>query len=74
MEKVSFEKLQDSVDKIAHYLATEVPRRDEVATKEDPYQKADKTDVKKIEDKIDIILNGMDKQGQQYYTNGAGCF
>ena len=54
MGKVTIETLNDSVEKIAQYLITEVPRRSEVATKEDLKQKADKKDV-------DKLLEGQDK-------------
>ena len=52
--EVTLETLNNSVEKIAQYLATEVPRRSEVATKEDLKQKADKKDV-------DKLLEGQDK-------------
>ena len=51
--------VNDSFEKIAQYLANYV------VTKEDLEQKADKKDVKKLEEKMDALLGGMDKQAGQ---------
>ena len=78
-------EVDNKVDKLAEYVMNEVALKNDVPTKNDFNaairtiqtaldQKADKKDVDEIKHDLQIIMNGMDKQGQQYYTHGAGCF
>ena len=63
MEKVRLEQTHALLEKLAEYVMTKLPTRQEVDDK--LALKADKADVERLDNKINMILEGMDAQIQQ---------
>ncbi len=70
MADITLEKTHALLDKLASYVMTALPTRNELDQK--LAQKADKTDVDRLEkrvhtldEKMNLLLNGMDAQAHQ---------
>lgn len=61
-EKIA--QVDEKIDPLAEHMLNNLPTREEINVKLE--QKADKKDVHKWEEKMDTLLNGMDKQAQQF--------
>ena len=65
MSKITLEKTYALLEKLAEYVMNEVPTRKEMDAKlacleRRLEEKADKQDVKRLEEKVDRIIEGMD--------------
>ena len=60
MSDITLEKTHALLEKLADYVMTEIP-----AIKEKLDQKANKADLDQLENKVNLLLDGMDAQAQQ---------
>ena len=74
MSEITPQKTHALLEKLAEYVMNEVPRKSEVASKDELIGVRDelKTDINELQEdvqnikgKLNIILDGMDKQTQQ---------
>ncbi len=74
MLKITLEKTHELLEKLAGYVMNEVPRKNEVASKDELIAIRDelktdinelREDVQEVKGNVNSILDGMDKQAKQ---------
>ena len=63
MSKPTPEKTHALLEKLAEYVMSKLPTREEMQVELE--KKADKKDVEEIKQKVDLIINNLDKQAKQ---------